>query len=49
MLELYKTLVRPQLEFCVQPWNPHYKRNVIALERVQRRFARMFPELEGLI
>jgi len=22
MVSLYKTLVRPQLEYCVSPWNP---------------------------
>ena len=35
MLELYRTLVRPQLEYCVQFWWPHYRKVVIALERVQ--------------
>jgi len=46
MLELYKMLVRPQLEYSVRFWNPHHRREVIALERVQRRFTRMFPGLE---
>ena len=40
MLELYGTLVRPQLDYCVQFWSPHYRKDVIALERVQRRFTR---------
>ena len=48
MLELYRTLVRPQLEYCVQFWSPHYRKDVIALEGVQRRFTRMLPGMKHL-
>ena len=48
MLQLYKTLVRPYLEYCVQFWSPHYRKDVEALERVQKRFTRMLPGLEGM-
>ena len=48
MLELYGTLVRPQLEYCVQFWSPHYRKDVIALEGVQRKFTRMLPGMEHL-
>ena len=47
MLQLYKTLVRPHLEYRVQFWSPHYKKDVEALERVQRRFTRMLPGMVG--
>eukprot|EP00061_Rhincodon_typus_P008434 g31030.t1 len=42
-LQLYRTLVRPQLEYYVQFWSSHYCKDVIALEGVQRRLTRMLP------
>ena len=33
MLQLYRTLVRPHLEYSVQFWSPHYQKDVEALER----------------
>lgn len=39
-LYLYKTLVRPQLEYAVPVWNPYYKKYTTAIEKVQRKYLR---------
>jgi hypothetical protein len=48
MISLYKSLVRPHLEYGVVAWSPHYERDKQRLERVQHRFTRMIPGLKDM-
>ena len=38
---LYKSLVHPVLKYAATSWNPYLAKDVLALERVQRRASRV--------
>lgn len=45
---LFKSLVRPHLEYAVAAWKPWKRKHIDALEGVQRRATRQIPTLKGL-
>ena len=47
MLQIYKVFVRPHLEHAVTAWSPWHRKDVEALERIQRRATRRISDIRG--
>src|SRR6266568_4410904 len=49
LLSLYKTLVRPLLEYSSPAWSLHYLKDKMLLERAQHKFTRMIYGMKHLV
>ena len=47
VIKLYKSLVRPHLEYCIQAWRPHLQKDINLLENVQKRVVNMMGLKNG--
>ena len=48
ILQLYKSLVRPRLEDCIQAWCPRLRKNIDLLKKMQRRTTRLIYALHDI-
>ena len=48
ILPLYKSLLHLYLEYCVQAWCPHLKKDIDLIEKLQWRGTTMIVELKHL-
>ena len=46
-LHLYKSLVRPHVEYSTPNWSPYYKKDRITIENVQRRATKLVNSLKS--
>ena len=45
LIRLFKSLVRPHLDYCQQTWRPYNQKDIESIENVQRRMTQMISSL----
>jgi len=48
MTKLYKSMVRPHMEYCTAIWPPYYVKDKELIEKLQHRYTKMITEVKHL-
>ena len=43
---IYRTYIRPHMEYCVQAWNPYLIKDIKCLEKIQKRATSLVPNIQ---
>ena len=45
---IFKSLIRPRIEYANKIWSPHLKKHITSLENVQRRATKLIPGFKDI-
>ena len=49
IVPLYKAIIIPHLEYCIQAWNPYIRKDIDILTKTQRIATKLIPGLRDRI